>query len=86
MFLSPIFLILFGKFYLICSILKNEVGMMAQVFSSTIFGRLRGRQIFCEFEASLIYNEFQDSQNYLVGPCLRGVELGRRKREKENLF
>jgi hypothetical protein len=43
----------------------------------------RGRRI-SEFEASLIYREFQDSQGYTEKPCLEKQNKTKQNKTKQN--
>jgi hypothetical protein len=42
----------------------------------------RGRRI-SEFEASLIYREFQDSQGYTEKPCLKKTKKKKKQQKKK---
>jgi hypothetical protein len=42
----------------------------------------RGRRI-SEFEASLVYSEFQDSQGYTEKPCLEKPKKEKKKEKKK---
>jgi hypothetical protein len=42
----------------------------------------RGRQI-SEFEASLVFREFRDSQGYTEKPCLEKPKKEKKERKKE---
>jgi hypothetical protein len=45
--------------------------------------RGRGRQI-SEFEGSLVFKEFQDSQGYTEKPCLEKTKKKKKKKKNKN--
>jgi hypothetical protein len=60
--------------------IKKRLGVVAHAFNPrTQDSGGRGRRI-SEFEASLVYSEFQDSQGYTEKPC-----LGKKKKKKLNI-